>query len=501
MSQRDKVYLAVDLGASGGRVLAGLFDGSRLQLEEVHRFENQGVLANERIYWDVLALWTHIQQGLRAAAERYGGRVVSIGVDTWGVDFGLLGPGDELLGNPVHYRDSRTQGMMEKAFRVVPREEIFAETGLQFMELNTLYQLLALKHANPQLLEAAQSFLMIPDLFHWLLTGAKANEYTDASTTQFYNPQTGDWSRQLFDRFGLPSEILRDIVEPATQLGGLRRSIAEATGLGRTQVVLPGTHDTASAVMAVPVLTPPSDHPDWCYISSGTWSLMGVETASPIISGKCQELNFTNEGGVGGTTRVLKNIAGLWLVQECRRVWWQEGLDLSWDDMVQRAEAEQPLVSLINPDAAEFLAPHKMPAAICEFCATTGQKIPQTPGAIVRAALESLALSYRIVLDWIRQLTDSKIDTIHIVGGGTQNKLLCQMAADACNCRVLAGPMEATAIGNLMMQSVADGDVSSVLQAREVIGRSFKIEEFTPRREAAWDEAFERFRRLRCTPK
>jgi rhamnulokinase len=496
MTDSSNVYLAVDLGASSGRVVAGVFDGSQLKLEEVHRFDNGGTTANERMYWNLLQQWQHIQDGLRAAGERYGTRILSAGVDTWGVDFGLLGPGDELLGNPYHYRDKRTDGVMNQAFEIASREEIFAETGLQFMPFNTLYQLIALKQQNPRLLAAAESFLMMPDLFHWLLTGEKANEFTNASTTQFHNPAKNTWSESLFDRFDLPKQILGDVLTPGTRLGGLRASVAKATGLNDINIVLPGTHDTASAVMAVPASGTPSEQPNWCYISSGTWSLMGAEIPAPVISDKCREFNFTNEGGVGGTTRLLKNIGGLWLVQECRRIWRQEGHELGWSELVDRATTAPPLVALINPDAPDFVAPSHMPKAIGAFCKASGQAVPESVGAVIRCALESLALRYRMVLDWLQELTDSSIDTIHIVGGGTQNRLLCQMAADACKCRVIAGPVEATAIGNVMMQVVASGEVSSIEQAREVIRNSFAVEEYEPQLTQPWNEAFARFEKL-----
>ncbi|MCA9142503.1 MAG: rhamnulokinase [Planctomycetaceae bacterium] len=496
MTNSSKVYLAVDLGASSGRVVAGLFDGKRLQLEDVHRFENGGIRANDRMYWDLLALWQNITDGLRASAVRYCDRVASVGVDTWGVDYGLLGPGDELLGNPYHYRDARTNHVMEQAFEVVSREEIFAETGLQFMQFNTLFQLIAMKQQNPQLLDTAESFLMMPDLFHWLLTGEKANEFTNASTSQFHNPAKNAWSESLFDRFNLPKNILGTVLTPGTRLGGLRPSVSEATGLRDVSVILPGTHDTASAVMAVPAVGTPTEHPNWCYISSGTWSLMGAEIPAPVISDRCRELNFTNEGGVGGTTRLLKNIGGLWLVQECRRIWKQEGHELGWSELVDRATTATPLVSLINPDAGEFVAPNNMPQAIREFCRTSGQEPPESVGAVIRCALESLALRYRMVLNWTTELTGSNIDTIHIVGGGTQNRLLCQMAADACNCQVVAGPVEATAIGNVMMQVVSSGEVSSIEQAREVVRNSFDVEEYAPQQTQRWDDAYARFEKL-----
>jgi rhamnulokinase len=496
MAQSQKVYLAVDLGASGGRVLAGLFDGRRLQLEEVHRFENGAVHVGPRMYWDLLGLWRHIQDGLRAAGAKYGDAVASIGIDTWGVDFALLARGDELLGEPRCYRDRRTAGIFDKAFPIVSREEIFAETGLQFIEFNTLFQLLAMKLENSPLLEAAETFLMMPDVFNWLLTGEKVNELTDASTTQFYNPQTGDWARSLLERFGLPAGILGRLAAPGESLGKLREHVAAETGLSRASVVLPGAHDTASAVMAVPAAGDPAEKPDWCYISSGTWSLMGVETPQPVVTDKCRQLNFTNEAGVGGTTRLLKNIAGLWLVQECRRIWNQAGKDVDWADLVAAAEKSPPLESLIDPDAAELVAPRDMPAAIADFCTRTGQTPPAGEGAVIRCALESLALRYRAVLNWSEELTGAKIETIHIVGGGTQNRLLSRMAADACNRRVLAGPVEATAVGNVMMQAVADGDIGSIRQARDVIRDSFEVEEFLPQSAPPWDEAFARFGKL-----
>lgn len=491
-----RVFLAADLGASSGRVVAGVFDGRRITLEDVHRFSNGGVVAHDRMYWDLLAQWSHIVQGLRLGASRYGSQVASVGVDTWGVDFGLLGRGDELLGNPYHYRDRRTQGMLDKAFQMVSREEIFAETGLQFMELNTLYQLLAMKLSDSPLLEAAQSFLMMPDLFHWLLTGVKGNEFTNASTTQFYNPRTKNWSHRVFERLGLPTHILGTLVQPGTKLGPLRPAVADDTGLKGVEVVLPGSHDTASAVMAVPVASVPGQSPNWCYISSGTWSLMGIETPDPIINDKCRQLNFTNEGGVGGTTRVLKNIAGLWLVQECRRIWSQQGHEFHWEDLVRRALESKPLHSLISPDASEFVAPKDMPEAIRGFCQRTGQTVPETEGAVIRCALESLALRYRMVLGWLEELGGKRLDTIHIVGGGVQNSLLCQMAADACQRRVVAGPVEATAIGNAMMQAVAGGEVGSIAQAREVIRNSFEVREYLPHNVTPWDDAFVRFQKL-----
>lgn len=496
MAEKDKVYLAVDIGASGGRVLAGLFDGRRLRLEENFRFANGPVAVGPRAHWDLLGLWQNVQQGLRTAALKFPGQVASVGVDTWGVDYGLLGKDDELLGNPFSYRDRRTAGIFDRAFSIVSREEIFAETGLQFMEFNTIYQLLAAKQAGSAILDIAQSLLMMPDLFHWLLTGEKANEFTDVSTTQLYNPHAGDWSRKLIARLGLPERIFGQIVPPGTKLGKLRPAVVEATGLADAAVIVPGTHDTASAVMAVPAASKPGARPDWCYISSGTWSLMGVEVASPVINDRVRQLNFTNEGGVGGTIRLLKNIAGLWLVQECRRVWAKAGHEFGWDALVHLADESKPLVSLLDPDHPSFTAPSDMPTAIREYCAATGQPIPDHEGPVIRAAFESLALRYRMVLAWLEELVGGPIDTIHIVGGGAQNRLLCQMAADACKRRVVTGPIEATAIGNILVQAVSSGDVGSIAEARELVRRSFDVQEYLPRNTAPWDEANERFLKL-----
>jgi len=493
----EEVYLAVDLGASGGRVVAGLLDGRKLRLEQVHRFDNGAIPAAGSLYWDVLGLWNNILHGLRAAGAKYGARIKSVGVDTWGVDFALLGRGDVLLENPHSYRDARAIGMLEKAIERVPRREIFAETGLQFLQINTLFHLLAMAEQKSPLLEMAESFLMMPDLFHWLLTGVKSNEYTNATTTQFFNPVEKRWATELLGRLGIPSQFLGAIAYPGDNLGPLSGAVAKETGLSGVQVVLPGTHDTASAVMAVPALGEPTDRPDWCYISSGTWSLMGAEVPTPVMTDKCLDLTFTNEGGVGGRTRLLKNITGLWLVQECRRAWNLAGKSFDWDQLNHKASQAAPLQFLVNPDDASFQAPGDMPAAIAAFCERTGQKVPSEEGAIVRAAIESLALRYRQVLAGLEELTGARVNTIHVIGGGTQNRQLCQATADACGRRVVAGPIEATAIGNIMTQAVSAGAVGSISDAREVICASFPVEEYHPQQTGRWDEAAERFSRLK----
>jgi rhamnulokinase len=490
----EEVYLAVDLGASSGRVVAGLFDGSRLTLEELHRFENAAVPVAESLHWDVLRLWDEIRRGLRLAAGKFGGQVRSCGIDTWGVDFALLARGDTLLGNPHSYRDRRCDGMLARALERVPRGEIFAQTGLQFLPINTLFQLVAMRAQGSPLLDLADTFLMMPDLFHWLLTGVKTNEATNASTTQFYNPLANDWARDLLQRLDLPTAMLGPLSEPGTNLGRLRPAVAAETGLARAEVILPPTHDTASAVMAVPALGQSRARPDWCYISCGTWSLMGVELSQPVINEKCLGWNFTNERGVDGTTRLLKNITGLWLVQECRRKWSQAGRDYTWDALNRLALEAPPLRSFVDPDDPAFLAPGDMPAAIADACRRTGQSVPETPGEVIRVAIESLALKSRFVLAALEDLVGSRLETIHVVGGGSQNRQLCQATADACGRRVLAGPTEATAIGNVLVQAMAAGKAGSVAQARAIVARSFSSEQYEPRDADRWQEAFERFR-------
>lgn len=492
LSCSQRVFLAVDLGASSGRVVAGQFDGRHLTISEVHRFGNGAVSVGDRLYWDFLRQWSEVQLGLGLAAKQFGSAVDSVGVDTWGIDFGLIGAGDELLGNPRHYRDQRTRGGMERAFREVRSEAIYDATGVQFMELNTLYQLLAIRDEAPELLQQARRFLMMPDLFHWHLTGCSSNEFTNATTTQCFDSRAGSWAVNLLDRFELPTHIFPDVCAPGTDLGPVRTKVVESLGLAaHVRVILPGTHDTASAVLAVPSAEDVQSHPNWCYISSGTWSLMGVELPQPIISSRCRELNFTNEGGVGNTVRLLRNIAGLWLVQECRRFWELQGHRLNWAQLTHLAEESPPLVNIVNPDDASLTAPANMPAAIAQLCSVSGQVIPQGNGAILRCALESLAMRYRVVLGWLEELVGNRIERIHIVGGGTQNRLLCQMVSDACNRPVTAGPVEATALGNLAMQMVSRGAVASIAEARLLVRQSFPVDEYEPRNTGPWNDRFE----------
>lgn len=486
MSATTKI-LAFDLGAESGRGILGQLTDQKLELEVVHRFPNGGVQLHDGLYWDVLRLYHEMVHSLRLCAGKFG-NIDGLGVDTWGVDFALLGKRDTLLSNPRHYRDPHTEGAMEEAFEHVPREEMFQRTGLQFMRFNTLFQLYAMKRDLSPLMESAETLLMIPDLFNFFFSGVKVNEYSNVSTTQMYDPSAKNWAHGLIQALDLPTRMLGDIVPPGTVLGPLRQSIAQATGINQAPVIAPATHDTGSAVAAVP-----ASGDSWAYISSGTWSLMGVEIDEPLLTPETLKHNFTNEGGVNGTIRLLKNIMGLWLVQECRRSWLKQGHEYSYKELVKKAEAAKPFLSLVNPDDESFILPEDMPVALAEYCRKTGQPAPKEPGAVVRCALESLALKYRWVIERLEQLTGKRLEVIHIVGGGCQNRLLCQLTADACNRQVLAGPIEATAIGNVMVQAVGLGVIGDLAQAREVIRHSFPLESYEPNESEAWDDPYQRF--------
>ena len=478
MKANEKVYLGIDLGAESGRVMAGLWNGKRIRLEEIHRFPNGPVRLGESLRWDVLRLWAEIQNGLTVAAKKYGKQVVSVGVDTWGVDYVLLSRNNEILGQPYHYRDPRTNGVMQKAFKRVSREEIFSQTGLQFMQINTLFQLLALKERDPELLEQADCLLLMPDFFHWCLCGSRVVEFTNGSTTQCLHPLKRDWARGLLKKVGLPAAIFPKVVAPGTNLGTLLPAVCKQTGLGNIRVVAPPTHDTAAAVAGVP--TANTGKANWAYISSGTWSLMGVEVNNAVLTPRAFELNMTNEGGLDGTYRLLKNIMGLWLVQQCKRSFDAAGKKYDYARLAQMAAKATPLRSVVDVNDPLFLNPPDMPQAIQDYCFETKQPVPKTAGQLVRCAYESLALKYREVLRSLEELTGEAIETIHIVGGGSQSALLNQFAADACQRPVVVGPVEATVMGNLLTQARADGELSSLAEMREVVRRSSKVQHYEP---------------------
>lgn len=495
MSMAALQHLAIDLGAESGRVMSVRFDGERLQLAEVHRFANQPVRVRNSLRWNVLSLWDEMLSGLRKAFAQHGA-AASVGVDTWGVDFALLDAAGELLGAPFHYRDARTDGMLEAAFCRVPRAYIFERTGIQFMQLNTLYQLLAMALQRAPALEHARHLLMMPDLFHFWLSGSIACEFTDATTTQCYDPRAGDWARDLLAELGIPTHFFTRIVPPGTALGTLAADVARTLGdqpWRRTQVIAPAAHDTASAVAAVPAK--PGER--FAYISSGTWSLMGAVVRAPVISPQALEFNFTNEGGVEGTFRLLKNIMGMWLVQECRRAWASpSGSLIPYAELFAMAERAAPFTFMIDPDDPSFLHPDDMPEAIRAFCRRSGQPEPTDRATIVRGIVESLALKYHATLRQLEALLGHTIEVIYVVGGGAQNALLCQFTADACGVPVLAGPIEATALGNALTQMVTLGEAGSLQEARAVVRRSFALQEYLPRNPEQWDEAHARFQKL-----
>lgn len=480
-------YLACDLGAESGRLMLGSLADGRMTLEEIHRFPNTPIRVEGSLCWNIPTLFMELKVGLKKAAARRL-PVASISADSWGVDYLLLDAQGKLMSPTFHYRDARSAQGVTKVKAAVDCPTIFDETGIQFMPLNTIYQLAA--EPSERLAGAAQ-MLMIADAFNFLLSGSARIEESNASTTQFYNPRTKQWSNKLLNALNLSERLFPPIVPSGTRLGQLRKELADETGLPQIDVIASCSHDTGAAVAAVP-----TSGGDWAYLSSGTWSLMGVELPAPLINDACRDLNFTNEIGYGGSVRLLKNISGLWLVQECRRAWAAGGQDLDYATLSKLAAEARPFASFINPTDARFLAPPNMPEVIAGFCRETSQPAPATPGAFIRCALESLALLYRRTLRQIEQLTGRKIARLHIVGGGSQNKLLNHFTADALQIPVLAGPVEATAAGNVLIQAITLGHLDSLSAARQVVRNSFILTTVEPANPAVWDEAYRRFLKL-----
>ena len=471
-------YLALDFGAESGRGVVGTFDGVKIALSEVHRFPTGPTRLGNTLHWNLPQLVTEARTAIGKAATD--GAIDSLGVDTWGVDFGLLDKNGNLIGLPVHYRDARCNGMVEKVFVRVPRTDVFARSGIQTMQINTLFQLAALAETSPRLLEATDTLLFMPDLLHYYLTGNAQAEYTIASTSQMYDSVTGSWATDILQRAGIPTHFLPKVVKDGTHYGPLSPLEAEVTGAGAVAVVAPGGHDTACAVAAVPAEDGPGINGGWAYLSSGTWSLLGVEVPRPILSTEAEAANITNEGGVCGTIRLLKNIGGLWLVQECRRAYARLGSERTYEQLTRLAAEAVPLAAIVDPDHPSLLAPADMTKAIRELCLTTGQTPPEGIGATIRCCLDSLGLKYRTVLQLLERLTGQRIHTLHIVGGGSQNYLLNQIAADATGCRVVAGPVEATAMGNILLQAVAAGELSGLDELRAVVRASVQMKEYLP---------------------
>lgn len=476
----EKTIIAVDLGAESGRVLKFHFNGERMREEDVHRFPNVPVQVGDTLHWDVLRLWHEIKTGIDMALDGS----ASIGIDTWGVDYALLDRDGNLISNPTHYRDTHTHGMMEWVFERVPRRQVYERTGIQFMVINTLYQLAALAQVDSPVLYNAATYLPIPDLFNYWLSGEKTAEFTHVSTMQLFNPRKNDWDRETLTTLNIPTEIFPDVIRPGHTKG-------EYNGI---PVIAPGTHDTASAVVAVPTTTT-----DYVYISSGTWSLLGMEVDDPVINDTAYELNLTNEGGVDNNYRLLKNNMGLWLVQQCRSAWRDAGQEYDYGTLTDMAVDAEPFHSFVDPDDQLFLPVGDMPSRIRDFCQNTNQTAPEAIGQTARIIYESLALKYRYNVDKLRTLTGRTVEAIHIIGGGSQNELLCQMTADATNRPVVAGPVEATAMGNAIVQLIALGEIGSISEAREMLRRSVGTKQYEPQHVDAWEGAYERFKEIITT--
>ena len=485
-------FVAADLGAASGRLMVGRWNGHSFLLDELHRFSNAGVSLAGSLYWDALGIWAHLETGLHRYRSRFDDPPLGIGVDAWGVDYALLDRNGHLIGNPHHYRDARTDGMPALLFDSIPERAIFAETGVQTMQINTLFQLFCMQHAGDPQLEFARSLLMMPDLYSYFLCGEKRIEYTEATTTQMYSPARGDWAREMLTTMGIPQAILSPLVQPGTTLAPVHTDILRRAGFAAAfPAIAVASHDTASAVAAIPGM---DDHS--AFISSGTWSLMGVQVAAPDTSEEAQRLHFTNEGSADGSILLLRNLTGLWIVQECQRHWEKEGRHCSWADLTFAAAEAHPLHHLIDPNAREFQNPHDMPAAIRAFCHSTRQPVPETVGQIVRCAFESLSLKYRSVLESLERRTARHLDCIRVVGGGSLNHFFCQMIADACDRTVVCGPVEASALGNVMLQAVATGHIEHAGAGRAAIADSVECVTLTPRFCDTWNDAYARFKAI-----
>ena len=484
-----KRVLAFDFGASSGRAIIGCFDGDKITLEEVHRFSNDPVSVGGTVYWDVLRLFYEIKQGIIKA--KIAGGFDSIGIDTWGVDFGLIDSEGKLMENPVHYRDARTAGLVDEAFKTMPKEKLYGITGIQFMELNTLFQLISLKKYRPWMLERADKMLFMPDLFGYMLTGKMCAEYSIASTSQLIDLDKKTWSKEILDAFGIKESVFAPLVQPGTVLGELSKEVCEECGVDPVPVISVCGHDTQSAITSVPC-----EDGDFAFLSSGTWSLFGTELDKPIVNETSMNINITNEGGFDGSTGFLKNIIGLWLIQESRRQWKREGKEYSYADLEKLALAAEPFKCFIDPDAPEFVPHGNIPERVREFCRKTGQYVPETVGEIMRCIYESLAMKYRLTFEKLRECTERDYPVIHVIGGGTKDGLLCQMTANSCDRTVKAGPIEATVMGNVAVQLMSDGSVKNIGQARKIVADSSELKTFEPKDTDKWAGAYEDFLKI-----
>lgn len=483
-------FLAFDLGASSGRAILGTLEDNKLQLTEIHRFKNQMTQIHGHFYWNIFSLFEELKTGLKKCISEFNVQPLSFGIDTWGVDYSLVTESGQLAGLPFAYRDHRTDSAMEELFRVLPKKEVYMLSGIQFLQFNTLFQLFSSVKDNYPALQIADGLLFTPDVLNYLFTGVKKNEYTIASTSQLLKPGKAEWEGKLFEAAEIPGNLTQEMVQPGTVLGLTLPEIDEQTGCGEVSCVAVASHDTASAVVSVP-----AEGENWAYLSSGTWSLLGIESPEPIVSEETLAMNFTNEGGVDGTTRFLKNIMGMWLIQECKRIWDSEK-EISWPEIVELSQLAEPFKCLINPDDSVFLNPGNMPEAIREYCRKTNQPLPENKGEIARCIYDSLVLKYKFTLRQIESVTGKKIEKLHIIGGGAHNEMLNQLTANATGIPVIAGPTEATAIGNIMMQARAMGYVTSLSEIREVVSNSFDVKTYDPSPQLDWKKAYAKFEKL-----
>ncbi|RKY87473.1 rhamnulokinase [candidate division KSB1 bacterium] len=478
-------FLAFDFGAESGRVILGTINNEKLCLEQIHRFQNRQVKILGHIYWDVLYLFDELKKGLEITVKKGHKNLSGIGVDTWGVDFGLIGKDNQLLGNPFCYRDSRTNRMMEKAFKLISKEKIYSYTGIQFMQINSIFQLLSMVDSKNPVVEIAETLLFMPDLFNFFLTGEKCSEYTIASTSQLLNVENRSWEPAIFEKLNLPFKIMPPIIEPGSIIGKLLSDIAKDVGTKPVDIIAPACHDTASAVAAVPVQSN-----NWAYLSSGTWSLLGIEVDRPIINKSSLNYNFTNEGGFGQKIRYLRNTMGLWLLQRCIYSWRKEGKSFSYDELIKLATTSPPFKFIIDPDDRMFLNPDNMPLAIVEFCKKTNQHIPKKVGEFTRCIFESLALKYRFIIDRINSVIEKPVEVLHIIGGGSKNELLNQFAANATGIPVIAGPVEATSAGNILIQAIAKRKIDNIEEGRKFVARSFPLKYYKPENIEEWNDVY-----------
>ncbi|MCL3782479.1 rhamnulokinase [Prolixibacteraceae bacterium JC049] len=482
-------FLAFDLGASSGRAMLGTLQNKQIELKEIHRFQNKMMQVNGHHHWNIYSIFEELKTALKKCIHTHKIQPLSVAVDTWGVDFGLINEEGDIVGIPFAYRDHRTDNAMEQFFEEhMPSKELYAKTGIQFMQFNSLFQVYSMVKSQSSQLKIAKNLLFTPCLLSYLFSGVRKNEYSIASTSQMLQPATSNWDGDLVNKLGISEEFMGEVVMPGTVLGNIRKEICEEIGCDPIPVVAVGAHDTASAIASVP-----ATEGNWAYLSSGTWSLMGIETEQPIINQATFDAAFTNEGGVDGTIRFLKNITGLWLIQESRKMWLDRGEDYSFPELVKMAAEAQPFKSFINPDAADFMNPANMLEAIDAYLVKTNQQSLDTPGEYARVIFESLAMKYRKTMEQIEELSDKKIDVLHIIGGGSNNKLLNQFAANALGINVVAGPDEATATGNLLMQARALGHLESLKEIRQVIINSFEPETFIPENTTEWNAAYERY--------